>query len=393
MATKVILRINKFLVIKIKYIMEETNFKIIEECPNYAISNEGTIKNIKNGKILKTYMLAGVMFIQLYNNIKHRRPFLIHNLVSKYFLPKPTGFENILVHIDGNKLNNHASNLKWTNSSPIGKFQKNENITEEEKQWVAGFLDGDGCLSLYNKKNKSGSCLLQPFIMFSQAQDEGTPKVLVKIQELYGGSIIKHDSCKKFKNKRKRHQLHIRQETTIKEILNIMIKYSTIKYAQAQFLLDKYKEGRSYDNIEEANEQSEILKNMHHTYEDVKVDENRFSPPYMGGLFDAEGCVCVYTSGKLTVSLSQEGSSQLRKCIVEKYGGTDNGGEVVWCGANAKPLLLLLQQYCTGKLEQIQHGLKYLDYFFVRREPSEIRKRKLDERSLIYSELKRLKKL
>jgi hypothetical protein len=132
---------------------------------------------------------------------------------------------------------------------------------------------------------------------------------------------------------------------------------------------------------------------MHYTYEEVKVDINRLNCSYMGGLFDAEGCVCVRTSDQLIVSLAQQGSSQIRKCIVDKYGGADTGGEVVWHGANAKSLLLLLQQHCTGKLEQIQHGLKYIDNFFIRREPSELRKRKLDERGLIFSELKRLKKL
>jgi len=39
--------------------------------------------------------------------------FLIHRLVADYFLPKPKGSETIVGHLDYNKLNNRADNLKW----------------------------------------------------------------------------------------------------------------------------------------------------------------------------------------------------------------------------------------------------------------------------------------
>jgi hypothetical protein len=38
---------------------------------------------------------------------------LIHRLVADYFLKKPTAKQTIVAHLDFNKLNNKASNLKW----------------------------------------------------------------------------------------------------------------------------------------------------------------------------------------------------------------------------------------------------------------------------------------
>lgn len=38
---------------------------------------------------------------------------LIHRLVAEYFLPRPKPEQTIVAHLDHNKLNNKASNLKW----------------------------------------------------------------------------------------------------------------------------------------------------------------------------------------------------------------------------------------------------------------------------------------
>lgn len=106
-------------------------FKIIEEFPEYLISNCGRIKTVARplryvhavtGKehtrqvaerFLKVFEnnRTGYKFIQPYKNKKpHTRT--IHRLVAQTFIPNPDnlGYVN---HKDGNKHNNTVENLEW----------------------------------------------------------------------------------------------------------------------------------------------------------------------------------------------------------------------------------------------------------------------------------------
>lgn len=56
--------------------------------------------------------------------------------------------------------------------------------------WAAGFIDGDGCITIQNSKNGRYG---QPTISASQANIEP----LVILRELFGGSIRKHDDNRK----------------------------------------------------------------------------------------------------------------------------------------------------------------------------------------------------
>ena len=91
---------------------------IIEQ-PNYEVSNEGRVRNIKTGRIIK-------------NSLQHHRKkpnhsvyyrvclrgivYMVHRLVAEYFCHKPEGC-NVIHHIDNNGLNNHYTNLIWTTQS------------------------------------------------------------------------------------------------------------------------------------------------------------------------------------------------------------------------------------------------------------------------------------
>ena len=82
----------------------------------YEVSNAGDIKNVKSGKILsKSIMGAGYYKADLWSFGK-RRQTSIHRVVAGAFLGIPVdGME--VNHKDGNKLNNHVSNLEWVTKS------------------------------------------------------------------------------------------------------------------------------------------------------------------------------------------------------------------------------------------------------------------------------------
>lgn len=78
----------------------------------YQVSNEGNVKSIRNNITLKTHKdNRGYPAVRLSVNGKLTRKRL-HRIVAEHFLPNPSKKPEIN-HKDGNKLNNHVSNLEW----------------------------------------------------------------------------------------------------------------------------------------------------------------------------------------------------------------------------------------------------------------------------------------
>lgn len=82
----------------------------------YQVSNTGKIKSLyrDTGKILTGEIIQkgkGYLRVELTQNKKVKR-FLVHRLVAQAFIPNPENKPEVN-HIDGNTLNNNASNLEW----------------------------------------------------------------------------------------------------------------------------------------------------------------------------------------------------------------------------------------------------------------------------------------
>lgn len=98
-----------------------SDFKLIENYPNYVVSKNGDIvilpykdKNKHNRKIRvkKTGSdLDGYEIVPLVNE-KGTKTFSVHRLVAQAFLPNPENKETVN-HIDGDKTNNSVTNLEW----------------------------------------------------------------------------------------------------------------------------------------------------------------------------------------------------------------------------------------------------------------------------------------
>ncbi len=82
---------------------------------DYLISNHGRIYSEKSKIYLKTAVSKkGYVHSCLCFNGK-QRTFTVHKLVGIHFLYKPDWADQIN-HLDRNKMNNHYSNLEWTNN-------------------------------------------------------------------------------------------------------------------------------------------------------------------------------------------------------------------------------------------------------------------------------------
>lgn len=90
----------------------------VKDYPAYLISDKGEVKRTRSaqgaspGRIQKgTLMNSGYISVSLSHKGKSKT-FLLHRLVASHFVD---GFTEGLEcdHIDGNKLNNSADNLRW----------------------------------------------------------------------------------------------------------------------------------------------------------------------------------------------------------------------------------------------------------------------------------------
>lgn len=88
--------------------------KIIKGFSKYSIDEYGLIKNIARDYFLqpRNSGYGSYLTVALINDQGKRKTKFIHRLVAENFLQQEEG-KNIVNHIDGNKFNNHVSNLEW----------------------------------------------------------------------------------------------------------------------------------------------------------------------------------------------------------------------------------------------------------------------------------------
>lgn len=87
----------------------------IEGCEHYSVNEFGVVTNTRTGLVLKPDMnSAGYQRITLWNGSYNR--ITVHRLVAIHFIENPNEYP-IVNHIDGNKLNNHFTNLEWCTAS------------------------------------------------------------------------------------------------------------------------------------------------------------------------------------------------------------------------------------------------------------------------------------
>ena len=111
----------------------------------YKVSEYGEVLNIKRNRIMKShrhgkgYDRIGLTFLG------SQRNHYVHRLVGNAFLEPPEHIDQTQInHIDGNKNNNHYSNLEWVtasenmkHASKIGLLKTPNSIEEKDKEVMA----------------------------------------------------------------------------------------------------------------------------------------------------------------------------------------------------------------------------------------------------------------
>ena len=99
-------------------------WKIINNCKDYAVSNYGEVKSARRLKkedkkdfskwktIKPRYKKDGYTFVTIYDNDGMAHQYTIHRLVAIHFIPNPDNLP-LVNHKDEVKDNNRVDNLEW----------------------------------------------------------------------------------------------------------------------------------------------------------------------------------------------------------------------------------------------------------------------------------------
>ncbi|MCU0375276.1 MAG: NUMOD4 domain-containing protein [Chitinophagaceae bacterium] len=95
----------------------------------YAVSNKGRVasyvKNVhKDGELLKGSEIEGYKVLRLRVNGGYMA-FLFHRLVAEHFVKKPSPNHSMVMHLNHQKQDNAATNLKWGTKEMVAAHNKN----------------------------------------------------------------------------------------------------------------------------------------------------------------------------------------------------------------------------------------------------------------------------
>lgn len=141
-------------------------WKVIEDFPDYKVSNEGRVKSHKREKFWTSkgsLTGAGYFFVMLCNR-EGNFTRTVHTLVLETFLsPRPEGY--IANHRDGNKQNNYIENLEWVTPSENIKHAYKLGLTKS-----LGWSQGIGENNSHSKLKDGEVWLIKRLLWFEYPQ-------------------------------------------------------------------------------------------------------------------------------------------------------------------------------------------------------------------------------
>jgi hypothetical protein len=130
----------------------------IKNYPKYLIYNNGQIYSEKNKKYLRPTIVNGYYRICLCN-YSIKKQFSVHILVAQYFRKNPDN-KPMVNHLDGNKLNNHYTNLEWVTQSENMKHADSLGLIKKVSKCVKQFTLEGKYLNTFNGLREAAEFLI-----------------------------------------------------------------------------------------------------------------------------------------------------------------------------------------------------------------------------------------
>ena len=194
--------------------------------------------------------------------------------------------EGLLARIQRPRLESFEVDGKRYQLPLLAKDAEIQPCSEHRLAYLAGFFDGDGCVSLNKTKG-----------VFSLAINQSVKgaEALMRFRQHFGGSISREKDGNGFMRPKLQWQLY---GEAVKRASTLLTKHSRTKRSQLQLsargLLKKASRLQVADELK-------LLKKG-----DYVPDNRQLSWQYLAGFFDAEGCIKVYPhSASIVLELAQ----------------------------------------------------------------------------------------
>lgn len=253
-------------------------------------------------------------------------------------------------------------------------------------RFVAGFIDGDGCISLNTPSAHDPSPT--PTIQIRQSKTEGVPEELELIRDHFGGTL--HVKEPEKESHRPNWCLSICAKTDVARLLESIRDYILIKKRQVELALEYISKGK-----EDHYDYYHLLREAKQDYSNVVICSDKITAPYAAGLFAADGSVELYqTDGyyRLSSKITKKMCRPVLEAIRQWMGcGCLRVKDVKFTANQSMVFFTRILPYLRGpKLEQIHLAMK-----FQQSKPRSKQKRtekQLQEAENIAQHIKRLKR-
>jgi hypothetical protein len=184
---------------------------------------------------------------------------------------------------------------------------KGEPITNTMLAYIAGFFDGEGCITAYLRSNSGRRCTINCIIT------QKTRGVLDLIKSYFGGYICEERGGSSNKDNNKIYKLHFSPLASI-GLLKAISPYLIVKKQEAQIAVEYHElrmnnklRGEDYYYLSDSSKKHELntVKILHKLKEQqrpqallIPAQNESETMAYVAGIFDAEGCVSIFKREK-----------------------------------------------------------------------------------------------
>lgn len=249
--------------------------------------------------------------------------------------------------------------LNWNVSEDKrhGRASKSQMATEHEKEYIAGFTDGDGCIRIPHPTSKRKWPV--PIVYIAQSMNGGTPPELCFVQEKFGGNI--NARRKSSENVRTQWALQLTGLWEVEEFVEDMQSRCVIKRVCFENAHEYLRSGR-LDPLDA----HRVSKESNSNYQDVPILEERLTLAYIAGLFAAEGCIDANWRASRTgdpkksvprirATIRQSGCVGILHAIKDKLGmGSVSGGKLSFQSNEALRFLELVRPFMAPSQKRDQ---------------------------------------